>query len=559
VLFAAAGAVVAMWAMTGASTAATTTHNWKFDPTINAPWATESDQTALDTPAAAAGLCRSAPVNVPGAYAPLAASEVDAIVGDQVNNSGFSNFGCATPQNETTIAVNPTDKNNLVAGANDYRVCCDFTGLNDATGWAYYSFDGGKTWGNVQVPALTAETGSSAVFKKFDAAGDPALTFSPDGVAYYANIVFSRVSFASGVVVSVSRDGGKTWSDPNLVTFVDAGNFFHDKEWIAAGSGGRVVVTWTRFSLGPKGAGYKTSPIVSAVSKDFGKTWNNQGSPVSDNAHPFNQGSQVQYGPDGALYVAYEGASPASGYSQDAMVIARSTDDGATFQTKELARVYDDNDCYPIYAGRQTLSNMHFRLNSYPSMSVDPVSGVISLVWADQQNSGNCGSGGSSFSGTTSNQVKLIRGTWAGIDSAAVTTVTTGADKVFPSVASNNGNVVISYYTRDYGISSAANVCHWRTNDAGGGNIAPSPSAVSVCMDYASKTWTAGGGFSLQRRLSSESSNPFVQFANGGFIGDYSQVAMGIDLSAHASWTDFRGNPGVTSPNQDVLVANFKP
>ena len=98
------------------------------------------------------------------------------------------------------------------------------------------------------------------------------------------------------------------------------------------------------------------------------------------------------------------------------MVIARSTDDGATFQTKELARVYDDLDCYPIFAGRQTLTDMHFRLNSYPSMSVDPVTRRhLALRWTDQQGSGTCGNGGSSFTGTTSNQVKLIRGRWATI------------------------------------------------------------------------------------------------------------------------------------------------
>ena len=83
-------------------------HKWKFDPTINAPWAMEGDDEELDAPDAAAGLCRSAPFNTPaGAYAPLAPTEVDAIIGDPVNNSGFSNFGCTTPQNETSIAVNP--------------------------------------------------------------------------------------------------------------------------------------------------------------------------------------------------------------------------------------------------------------------------------------------------------------------------------------------------------------------------------------------------------------------------------------------------------------------
>jgi len=557
VLLVTASALAIVLAGAGTSAAAGSTHKWKFSPTINAPWALEDDQQSLDTSLAAAGLCRSAPFNSPGAYGPLG-SNVDAIVGDAVNNSGFSNLGCTTPQNETTVAVNPTNASNLVAGANDYRVCCDFTGLNDASGWAYYSFDGGATWANVQLPGLTAETGGTGVFKKFDSAGDPAVAFSPDGVAYYSNIVFSRVSFASGVAVSSSRDGGRTWSAPNLVTFVDAGNFFHDKEWIAAGTGGRVVVTWTRFNQGPKGEGYLRSPIVGAYSQDYGKTWNRQGSPISDGPHPFDQGSQVQYGPDGALYVSYEAASPSTGYATDAMVIARSTDDGQTFQTKELARVYDDRDCYPTYAGSQTLSDMHFRLNSYPSMSVDPVTGQIALVWTDEQGAGSCGTGQSSFTGTTSNQVKLLSGTWATIGSASVTKVTTSApDKVFPSVAVRNGTSAVTYYTRDYAIDSVAAVCHWRTNDGGGGQIEPSPSVNSVCLDYAAKS--SSDGFSAQTRLSTESSNPYIEFANGSFIGDYSQVALGSNGVAYGVWTDFRGRPGTTPANQDVVVQTFHP
>ena len=48
------------------------------------------------------------------------------------------------------------------------------------------------------------------------------------GAVYYANIVFSRVSPASGVAVSVSHDGGLTWGQPNMVTWEKAANFFND-------------------------------------------------------------------------------------------------------------------------------------------------------------------------------------------------------------------------------------------------------------------------------------------------------------------------------------------
>jgi hypothetical protein len=60
-------------------------------------------------------------------------------------------------------------------------------------------------------------------------------------------------------------------------------------------------------------------------------------------------------------------------------------------------------------------------------------------------------------------------------------------------------------------------------------------------------------------RLTVQSSNPYVEFADSSFIGDYSQVALCGNGVAHASWTDFRGYPGVTPPNQDVLVSNFTP
>jgi len=524
--------------------------SWRFAPTINAPWAGETD-SALDTPLQAVGLCRSAPWDTLSAYA--ATSNVDMILGDPINNSGASNFGCSTPQNETTVAVNPTNPNNVVAGANDYRVCCDFTSLNDGTGWAYSSFDGGATWRNVQVPGLTAETGGSGNFQRVDAAGDPSLAFGPDGTLYYANIVFSRTSFASGVAVSISHDGGVSWSAPNMVSYVDAGNHFNDKEWIAAGPNGQVVVTWTSFNLGPHAAGYLESPIVAAFSKDGGKTWNRQGWPVSDDAHPFDQGSFPQFGPDGTLYVAYEGGTPSSAYSQDATIVARSTDGGSSFSNTEVGRVYDDNNCYPVFAGRQTLTGEHFRLNSYPSLSVDPVTGRLAIVWADNQGVGTCGTGATSFAGTTAAQVKLVSGAWGSL--SAPTTITHGADKVFPAVAARGGVIAVSYYTRDYAATHNPATCNVAIGSTAAG---PHPIAVSssVCLDYASSSSTSGFA---ETRLTTEGSNPYVQFANGAFIGDYSEIALGSDGVAHPVWTDFRGRPGVTAANQDIYTQSFRP
>ena len=43
----------------------------------------------------------------------------------------------------------------------------------------------------------------------------------------------------------------------------------------------------------------------------------------------------------------------------------------------------------------------------------------------------------------------------------------------------------------------------------------------------------------------------------GVFIGDYSAAAMGFDFRLHPCWTDFRGNPGTTKPNQDAYTQSI--
>ena len=206
-----------------------------------------------------------------------------------------------------------------------------------------------------------------------------------------------------------------------MVDFNATGNSFQDKEWIGVGPDGTVYLTWTRFFQGPRGLSYLSSPILDLDVQGRRHDWTSP-KPVSDPAHPFNQGSQVGATSDGSIWVAYEGSSPSTDYATDALVLARSKDGGRSWTNSEVARVYDDLDCYPIQEpgaqDRQTLTNEQFRINSFPSMAIDPSNDHIAITWADNQGAGSCGNGGSTFTGTTSNQVKLVTSTTAAAGAA---------------------------------------------------------------------------------------------------------------------------------------------
>src|SRR5207245_10730423 len=64
------------------------------------------------------------------------------------------NPGMETAQNETTIAANPGDPSNLVAGANDYRLYEPSEHRYHASGGFYRSTDGGRSWSEGFVPGL---------------------------------------------------------------------------------------------------------------------------------------------------------------------------------------------------------------------------------------------------------------------------------------------------------------------------------------------------------------------------------------------------------------------
>ena len=85
--------------------------------------------------------------------------------------------------------------------------------------------------------------------------------------------------------------------------------FFNDKEWIAAdpNDSNTAYVSWTLF--GPSG-----SPIVLSVTHDGGNTWSApvQVTPafVTGGITPFDQGSFPLVNSHGTLFIAYYNADP---------------------------------------------------------------------------------------------------------------------------------------------------------------------------------------------------------------------------------------------------------
>jgi hypothetical protein len=482
------------------------------------------------------------------------APNVDVISGDTVVQAG-SQQGCIAAQNETTIAVNPYNPRNLVAGSNDYRVFNARENRNDGSGWAYTSLDGGATWKNVQLPHLTYQTGGTGALNYMDSAGDPAISFGPFNTVYYANLVFSRTvpadgtQQASGLAVSVSHDGGLTWDEPSIVQLdgvTPAGtptptSVFNDKEWIAADpTSGTVYVTWTKFTYDAAG-NYVESPIVAKKSTDFGRTWSpaRRVSPAlegfSGGITPFDQGSIPQVGRDGTLYVAYEASVCESAAcdaedDHDAVVVATSRDGGRTFQNEEVALDFD----FPA-----TLTGENFRLNSYPQMAYDALTDRLWITWADDRN-GQYTEDGESVK--TNGDVFVVGSTKGSRGWSGPERIGSGQDEFFPAVGSFAGRVAVSYYTRKF-----------------------DPSGVG--LDYAYSTgWGTGVGRAPLRRITSQTSDPRIQFVGfdeegnevqGVFIGDYTALAMGADLRIHPCWTDFRGRPGVNPPNQDVYTQSI--
>jgi hypothetical protein len=303
----------------------------------------------------------------------------------------------AAPQNETAIAVDPNNPSRIVGGANDYVTRswpCTVNGtpcsaLGDGYSGTYYSNNGGSNWccnsnPNSDYTPTTdpAQIGTlipgveRLVDGQYDAGGDPSLAFDSQGNVYYCGLGFNRTSPPNTVAVNKGTfDGGGnlSWGAPTFINQTTSPSTLNDKSWIAVDSHSgspfqdRVYVTWTRFIFQAGTGAYVQSPIWFVYSTDGGVTFSTPKN-ISANAH-YSQGSRPVVGPDGTVYVFWNGSTRLA--SLNSTYMTKSTDGGDTW-SRPLSVATVTN----IPGVRNTV----FRVNSYPAAAAAP-NGDVYATW----------------------------------------------------------------------------------------------------------------------------------------------------------------------------------
>jgi hypothetical protein len=275
--------------------------------------------------------------------------------------------GRAQANNETSIAENPFQPNQLVASDNDYV-------RGDGTCGSSYSTDGGRTWNNSTVPDGFTRGASFGGFDRqyWQGGGDTSVAWDTRGNAYLACQLFNRGTLASSnpdqsstfVVFRSTGNNGASWNFPGRqVAFGPAAGLpFEDKELLTVDNNvsspfrDRVYVTWTEFAT--DGSAY----IYESYSKDYGQTFSprvlvSSTSPLCTTTFGFgtpngtcneNQFSQPFVGKDGALYVSYDNYNnPVTGAdNRNQILLSKSTDGGVTFTSPvKVSDYYDLPDC----------------------------------------------------------------------------------------------------------------------------------------------------------------------------------------------------------------------
>jgi len=422
------------------------------------------------------------------------------------------------PDNEISLAANPTDPRNLIAGSKDY-----FLGEGDRACDAYrvwsgvfWSMDGGKTWENSLFPGYDedGDPDPGNGLADYDCVSDPVVAFGPDGTAYYSGLAVDRggdlpiigvFDTRSGIWVARSLDNGSTWSRPKWVDRSETQNEFHDKQWFTVDPfTNYVYVTWSQFYW--MGTYFKVEISFSRLTD-----WDSQFQtrvPLGDYISPSIsiQGSMPVVGPDGTIHVTW------MDHSRGCLRYTRSDRQGAA-SSWDTPRCVADAEPAPR-------DEREYRTPTFTSLTVDNsdanTAGNLYAVWEDRQ----WGDVDAAFTMSTDGG-----DTWSDPESLSPDGEYEDSWNFFPWLdVDDNGLVHLIYYTE-----------HWA--------LMEDNDHLDVAYRYSSN---GGVNWTEPYRLTTRSFDPLLGYHQRGqpFIGDYNQIDTSCypdgESWAYAGWADTR-------------------
>ena len=429
------------------------------------------------------------------------------------------------PHNETSIAVNPVNHNNIIGGANDYELAVTKGGHVSETllSRAHVSFDGGQTW--TEYPLNSSST--------YQASGDPAVAFDAAGHAYYATLGFRFVGPTNAqspdVLAHASNDGGKTWNTDVIAQ--GSGNFgsvgdLLDKEYVAAWGNGNAIVTYGDFRDLQKGATV-TAQIYASVTHDAGVTWSTP-KLISGSLNQAFVSTPV-VAANGRIFVSFLNTGDLATGRDTYEVVEVSPSTGARVAGPfDVALVIDGATDYPLAFGRQTYQDSTFRSWAAGDITADPTNpGHLAVVWSDMRNSVTPAPA-DPYTAVTNSDVIVSQSSDFGRTWSAPTAVNLAGDQFMP-----------------WGAFDGAGTLRIGTFDRSG-------DAANHAYDYSLLTQTGPASYA-RSVVSTQQSDPTqgdrwfrgtvnTAFPNpSSFIGDYSNIAV-VPGTTHtvAYWTDMR-------------------
>lgn len=413
----------------------------------------------------------------------------------QINNPA------STDPEEVTIAINPVDPLNLVAGANIV--------------YNYTSHDGGKSW---------TQGGMTSTYGVW---GDPSVIFDARGFAYYGHLSYPPVDsgyWIDRIVVQRSTDGGGSWNSGVGIGYNPPARQ-QDKEWLAADLTdspyrNNLYVAWTQFDSYGSASPLDSSRILFSRSTDAGLSWSApvRVSDVAGNCLDSDstvEGAVPAVGPNGEVYLSWGGPL--------GIMFDKSTDGGRTFGTDLFVTTQPGGWDFNVSG--------IYRCNGMPVTACDvsssPYRGNIYIQWSDQRN------------GVDNTDIFFIKSTNGGQSWGSVKRVnddTTSRQQFFSwmTVDQTTGAIYVVFYDRRNTTGDATGVTVARSTDGGDtfvnfpvSDSSFTPQSGTFFGDYINIAARYGKVYPIWMRLDNTTLSVWTAPFDDG---------MRTGLSVHAGW-----------------------